>query len=100
MTPRDAPARPAPRHRAARPRHIPDLLVRVGGVLFAIGVVSIAAEFVPFLFGHGNRPLWIGLLTELLSPIGLGLALVGLVLNARPPGGRRPPPPPWERPAG
>lgn len=70
------------RHRAAATARPGDLLIRVGGVVFALGVVALAGEFVPFFFGHRNQPLWVALLCFLL-PLGLGLALWGLLRQAR-----------------
>lgn len=57
-------------------------LVRVGGVLFALGVVLLLGAVVPFLFGRGNSPLLLNL-GALAAPLGLGLALVGMLVSAR-----------------
>ncbi len=53
-------------------------LVRWGVVLFATGFVVIVITFVGFADGDTERPLWQNLAC-LLAPIGLGLALAGLV---------------------
>lgn len=70
------------RHRAVDEARPGDRLIRVGAVAFGLGVVAVAAEFVPFFFGRSNLPLWLALLC-LLLPVGLGLALWGLLRQAR-----------------
>ncbi len=65
-----------------QPRRPGDLLVRVGAVVFAIGVVAVLLIVVPFFLGHGQSPLPLNLLA-LLLPVGLGLALLGLLRGAR-----------------
>ena len=57
-------------------------LVRLGAALFAIGVVGVLLVVVPFLLGRDDAPLWTTLLASLL-PVGLGLALLGLLRGAR-----------------
>jgi hypothetical protein len=66
------------------PRRAPgELLVRGGAVVFAIGVLAVLVVFVPFLLGHRHdAPLPLDLLA-LLLPVGLGLALLGLLRGAR-----------------
>jgi len=56
--------------------------VRVGAVLFALGVLGVLVVVVPFLLGRDDAPLWTTLLASLL-PVGLGLALLGLLRGAR-----------------
>lgn len=75
-------------------RRAGDGLVRAGVVLFAAGLVAIAAIFVPFvvdLLRHGaryaqsarhERGVALNLATFLVC-VGLGLALAGLVRQAR-----------------
>lgn len=70
------------RHRAETGRRAGDLLIRAGAVVFAFGVVAVVGEFTPFFFGHSNQPLWLALLCFLV-PLGLGLALWGLLRQAR-----------------
>ena len=69
-----------------RPHAAPDLpgagLVRAGAVLFGLGVLGILTVVVPFLLGREDAPLWTTLLASLL-PVGLGLALLGLLRGAR-----------------
>ena len=60
-----------------------DALVRAGAVVFAVGAIAVLAVVVPFLLGHGHdAPLALDLLA-LLLPVGLGLALLGLLRGAR-----------------
>jgi VIT1/CCC1 family predicted Fe2+/Mn2+ transporter len=67
-----APAQSAPGER----------LVRAGAVLFGIGVLGVLAVLVPFLLGRDDAPLWTTLVASLM-PVGLGLALLGLLRGAR-----------------
>lgn len=64
---------------AARPG---ERLVRLGALLFALGVLGVLAAVVPFLLGRDEAPLWTTLLASVL-PVGLGVALVGLLVGAR-----------------
>ena len=59
-----------------------DRLVRAGAVVFGVGVLGVLAVVVPFLLGRDDAPLWTTLLATLL-PVGLGLALLGLLRGAR-----------------
>ena len=65
--------------RQARPG---EQMVRAGALLFGLGVVGVLASVVPFLLGRDDAPLWTTLLASLL-PVGLGLALLGLLRGAR-----------------
>lgn len=67
----------APAHSAPGER-----LVRAGALLFGLGVLGVLAVVVPFLLGRDDAPLWTTLVASLL-PVGLGLALVGLLRGAR-----------------
>lgn len=58
-------------------------LVRVAVAIFAIGLVAVAAVFALYLTGRHNLPLWLNTSAGVLVPLGLGLALVGLVREAR-----------------
>jgi peptidoglycan/LPS O-acetylase OafA/YrhL len=60
-----------------------DGLVRAGGVVFLVGVVAVVVAVVPFFFGHENWPLPLNLAAGVLPPLGLGLALVGLLRAGR-----------------
>jgi integral membrane protein len=66
-------------HIADRPN---GTLIRAGLVVFAIGLIAIVVTFIDFAIGDDNRPLWQNLLC-VLAPIGFGLAVAGLVRNAR-----------------
>ena len=57
-------------------------LVRAGAVLFGLGVVGVLVVVVPFLLGRDDAPLWTTLVASLL-PVGLGVALLGLLRGAR-----------------
>lgn len=59
-----------------------DRLVVAGAVVFLVGLVMLLVDVVPFFFGAQNRPLAVNLLA-LLLPVGLGIALLGLLLAAR-----------------
>lgn len=54
--------------------------VRAGLVLFALGLVAVAVDVVPFFGGVHNRPLWLNLACA-LAPLGFGVA-VGSALTA------------------
>lgn len=67
---------------AARPDPRPgDLLVRIGAVVFGVGVLGVLAALVPFLLGRQDAPLWTTLVASLL-PVGLLVALLGLLRAA------------------
>lgn len=70
------------RHREPDPPRPGDGLIRAGAIVFLVGVVALVAEFAPFFFGHDNQPLWLAF-GSLLVPAGLGLSLVGLLVQAR-----------------
>jgi VIT1/CCC1 family predicted Fe2+/Mn2+ transporter len=70
------------RHVAPRSREPGDGLVRAGALLFGLGVLGVLAVVVPFLLGREDAPLWSTLVASLL-PVGLGLALLGLLRGAR-----------------
>jgi len=56
--------------------------VRLGAVVFGLGVLGVLAVLVPFLLGREDAPLWTTLAASLL-PVGLGLSLLGLLRGAR-----------------
>ena len=70
------------RHAAPRGGAPGDGLVRAGALLFGLGVLGVIAVVVPFLLGREDAPLWSTLLASVL-PVGLGLALLGLLRGAR-----------------
>ncbi|GAC1325829.1 MAG: hypothetical protein NVSMB13_09630 [Mycobacteriales bacterium] len=57
-------------------------LVRIGALVFAVGVVFALIDVVPFLLGSPDRPLGVNL-GVFAAPAGLGLALLGLLRQAR-----------------
>ncbi|MBC7375466.1 MAG: hypothetical protein H7323_15875, partial [Frankiales bacterium] len=70
------------RHAATESRQPGDRLVRLGAVVFGLGVVGVLVVMASFLLGSQNASLWSTLLTSLL-PLGLGLSLLGLLRGAR-----------------
>jgi len=48
--------------------------VRIGLVLFVVGIGFLAADVVPFFFSAHNRPLWLNLAC-LLAPLGFAVAV-------------------------
>lgn len=70
------------RHAAPEESNLGERLVRVGAVLFGVGVVGVLLVVVPFFLGVEDAPLWTTLLASLL-PVGFGVALVGLYLGGR-----------------
>jgi hypothetical protein len=57
-------------------------LVRSGLVLFAIGIVFVAIDVVPFFADDHNTPLWLNLAC-LAAPAGFVLALWGVLRRGR-----------------
>jgi hypothetical protein len=51
-------------------------------ILFAAGVLAIAAIMIMFASGSHDLPLWLNL-TAMLAPVGLGVGLFGVYLEAR-----------------
>jgi hypothetical protein len=58
-------------------------LVPAAVAIFAIGLVALAAVFVLYVSGHHDLPLWLNSSAGVLVPLGLALALFGLVREAR-----------------
>ncbi|QKW21090.1 hypothetical protein HUT16_20335 [Kitasatospora sp. NA04385] len=59
-----------------------DVLVRVGGTVFGLGMLSVIAVFVPYVFDLARLPsfaYWLAM----LMPLGLLVALSGLFSDAR-----------------
>ncbi len=59
-----------------------DRSVRLGALVFGLGLVDALVVVVPFFLGRTNAPLALALGTVLM-PIGLGIALSGLLRAAR-----------------
>ena len=70
------------RHAATESPQPGDRLVRLGAVVFGLGVVGVLVVMASFLLGSQNASLWSTLLASLL-PLGLGLSLLGLLRGAR-----------------
>lgn len=70
------------RHASRQPPQRGDRTVKVGAVLFGLGVLGVLAVVVPFLLGRDDAPLWTTLVASLL-PVGLALSLLGLLRGAR-----------------
>lgn len=66
-----APDRPRPGER----------MVRAGAAVFAVGLAAVAVALLLFVTGRADVPLWLTLLAVLL-PLGLAVALVGLLRAA------------------
>lgn len=72
-----------PARHAAPPDRLPgDRLVVVGAGVFALGAVALLAVVLPYFFSHPDLPLWLNV-ASFLAPVGLGLALLGLLRQAR-----------------
>jgi hypothetical protein len=56
--------------------------VRLGLVLFALGLIFIAADVIPFFFSAHDRPLWLNLAC-LLAPAGFAIAVGSAVRAGR-----------------
>ncbi|HSA50177.1 MAG TPA: hypothetical protein VLH10_08715 [Yinghuangia sp.] len=59
-----------------------DVAVRIGAVVFVVGTIATLATLTPFLIGADALPRTVYLLS-LLMPVGLGVAIGGLVATAR-----------------
>ncbi len=69
-----------------------DRWVRVGGIVFLVGLVAMLVAVLPFFFGVRNLPLALNLAAGLVPPAGVGIALWGLVRGARKARANRPQP--------
>ena len=57
-------------------------LAKIGMICFCIGTLAIVADVILFASGFHDLPLWLNL-TALLAPIGLGVGLVGILVENR-----------------
>jgi hypothetical protein len=73
------------RHRAPEQALPGERMVPVGAAVFLLGVVAAVATFVPFLLDQGRDepPIALVLATSVALPLGLGIALLGLLRGAR-----------------
>lgn len=60
-----------------------DRLVGLGVVVFAVGALAALATVVPLFLGATRLPTPVYLAAVICCPVGLGLALVGLLRTAR-----------------
>ena len=70
-----------PRHGSSAASRPGDRLVRAGALVFAVGVLGVLGLVVPFFLGRDGGDAWSVLAA--LTPLGLALALVGLLRGAR-----------------
>ena len=71
-----------PRHAAPGVRGPGDGLVRAGALLFAVGGVGVLLTVLPYFFA-ADDPAFASLVVASLMPVGLALALLGLLRGAR-----------------
>ncbi len=57
-------------------------LAKAGMICFFIGTLAILADVILFASGTRDLPLWLNL-TALLAPIGLGVGLLGVLVENR-----------------
>jgi hypothetical protein len=57
--------------------------VPVAVAIFTLGLVALAAVFVLYVGGRHDLPLWLNSTAGVGVPLGLALALIGLVREAR-----------------
>jgi cytochrome c oxidase assembly factor CtaG len=57
-------------------------LARIGMIFFVIGLLAVAVIMVLFATGYTDLPLWLNLVA-MLAPVGFGLGLVGVFVEAR-----------------
>lgn len=58
-------------------------LMRVGIGLFGLGMIAVLAVFIMFAAGLENLPVWLSLAAGVITPLGLLLGLIALVMEAR-----------------
>ena len=57
--------------------------MRVGVAVFAVGLLALLGAVVPLFFGAHDLPTPLNVCAGVLPPVGLGLALWGMVVGAR-----------------
>lgn len=72
-----------PRHAAPSSSAPGETLVRIGAVVFVLGVVAVVVAVVPSVLSGDPARLSLILAAGTLLPVGLGVALVGLLRAAR-----------------
>ncbi len=73
----------SPRSSGADGDQLVDQLVRIGAVVFTVGVLCIFATMIPLFFGAHDLPTALNVAAGVLPPLGFGLGLWGLVRAAR-----------------
>ena len=73
----------SPRHAATDSRRPGELLVQAGAVLFAIGLLAAVVAVVPAVVRDSTAPTILLVVAVSLLPLGLAIALVGLLRGAR-----------------
>ena len=68
---------------ASPPNKSGSLLLRSSMLLFAAGLVALAAIFVCFALGKHDLPLWLNLAGGVLTPLGLALGLFSVFRVAK-----------------
>jgi len=58
-------------------------LMRVGIGLFALGMLAVLTVFIMFAAGLENLPIWLSVAAGVVTPLGLLLGLIALVIEAR-----------------
>ncbi len=58
-------------------------LMRVGIGLFALGMLAVLTVFIMFAAGLENLPVWLSAAAGIITPLGLLLGLIALMLEAR-----------------
>ena len=58
-------------------------LMRIGIVLFALGMLAVLTVFIMFAAGLENLPVWLSAGAGIVTPLGLLLGLIALVREAR-----------------
>lgn len=81
MTERPRQERAEPRDHRQSGRRTPPL-VRIGALLFVIGLVFLLVTVLPFFWGDHNRSVWLNV-GAMLAPIGFVLSITGAVRAGR-----------------
>ena len=74
---------PSGRHASAERRRPGDVLVRLGALVFVVGLVAVVAAVVPSVVSGEPGRLATVVAAGSLLPLGFGLALLGLLRAAR-----------------
>jgi hypothetical protein len=69
----------------ATPSTRADRLIRVGVVVFVVGLVAVAVAVIPSFFGAENLPTWLNAVAGGGLTVGFGLALAGVAAAVRAP---------------